>query len=254
MPYAIRLDEINSFLDRYLAGKGKSTKSQARIALKHWEKYVEQTKAEHIKTYHIDQFIVEKRNQLKSRTLLPYLFHIAKYFERMDQEQLREHIMKEREKLRLEMRDEGRKVAIHHGVLEMLKAVTNPRDKLILRLLLWSEIPVGCLEKLKVKHVNLKERKYEVLCNDNKTIGGVLYSDIPMIVEEIEKERNLRQEDSLIGINTRQIQNLIPKYAKRVGIPYKVTPLDLREFAQNPARDMLIELYEKEKRHSHWRT
>lgn len=249
----IKLDEIKSFLKSYLAKKGKGTERQAKIVLSNWERFIKQSPADQVKSHEIDLFIFHKSEDLKPRTLLAYLFHLAQYFGEMQKHELKEHIMKRREKIRLEMKEKSPKIAFHREVLKMLKALTKPRDKLILRLLLWSEIPIGCLEKLKVKDFNLKERKYEVLCGDGKIIRGVLYSDTPMIIEEIIKQNNLRQEDYLIGIKTRLIHYLIPKYAKKVGISYRVTPLDLREFAKDVARDMLIELYEKKKSNTHWR-
>ncbi|MCK4482125.1 hypothetical protein KAU55_02790 [Candidatus Bathyarchaeota archaeon] len=240
------MDEIKSFLKGYLAKKGKGTERQAKIILSNWEKFIEQKSAVEVKPRDIDLFIFRKSKDWKPRTLLAYLFHLAQYFGGMQEDKLKERIMERRKEIRDEMKEKSPKIAFHREVLKILKAVTDPRHKLILRLLLWSEIPIGCLEKLQVKDFNIKERKYETRCNDDgKTIHGVLYSDIPIIIEEVMKQNNLRQENYLIGIKTRTIHSLIPKYAKKIGITYRVTPLDLREFAKNPARDMLIEEYER---------
>ena len=243
MQKEVKLDEMKSFLKSYLAKKGEGTKRQARIILSDWEKFIKQKTAKEVKPHHINLFIFRKSEDLKPRTLLAYLFHLAQYFGEMQEHELKEYVMKRRQKIKLEMKQKHPKTDFHRDVLEMLKAVTKPRHKLILRLLLWSEIPIGCLERLKVKNFNLKEKKYETLCNDIKIIRGELYSDTPTVIEEVIKQNNLNQEDYLVGIKTRTIHSLIPKYAKKVGILQRVTPLDLREFATNPARDMLIEFY-----------
>ena len=238
------LREIEAFLDRYLVSKSGSTEGQAISALRHWEDYVRQKPASQVKPNDIDKFILHQKKHLSLNTLSVYLFYIAKYFCWMERQDLEKHIMKERRKLEAEENAERSIPINHHGVLKMLRVVTQPRDKLLIRLLLWTEIPIGCLENLKVRHI-VEEEKYEMPC-DGKIIRGVLHSDTPLIIKRIVKEKNLGQDDELVGITERQIQNLIPNYARKVGIQDKVTPLDLREFGKNPLlRNMLIELYEK---------
>jgi len=244
------LEELEAFLESYLAEKVESTRKQARIALRHWEEYVRQKPCVDIKLNTIDQFILHEKKRLKPRSLYVYLFHIAKYFHSMNRFDLKEHTMNERKRLQLQF--EAEEIAEpapidHKGVLKMLMTVTKLRDKLILRLLLWSEIPLGCLENLKVRHI-IEGERYEFHCK-GRIVRGILYSDTPKIIDEIIRKKNLRQNDELIGISKRQIENLIPKYAKKIGIPYKVSPHDLREFGKNPhLRNILIQLYEDDKK------
>jgi len=235
------LEEVKAFLRSYLEGKSESTKEQAKIALTHWENFTRQ-KPSDVETKDVDEFIFEYLKRLKSASLSVYLFHIGKYLAWSEKPDLEKYIMNERNKLDVE--ELAKSFIDHNDVLKMLTKVTALRDKLIIRLLVFSEIPIGCLKNLKVRHI-FNEKNYDVPCK-GKMISGVFYSDTSEIIRRYVKERKLKKNDELIGIGERAIEYLIPDYAKKMGIKKKVTPKDLRKVGKDHfKRNVLIEMYEK---------
>lgn len=242
------LDEIEAFLLEYFKGKGKSTKRQARIALKHWENFSKQ-KPTQVEPKDVNRFVYEYLKRLEPNSLSVYLFHIGKFLSSSGKKELEKHIVKIRKGLESEGVTEPSAVD-YHDVLKMLTEVTEPEGKLLVRLLVFSDIPIGCLEELEVRHIYDK-RNYDMYCK-RKRISGTFYSDTPEAISNIINEKGLKDDnDKIIGITERHIQNLIPDYAKKVGIKKKVTPKDLRRFAKNrDLRNWLIDEYEKRKKES----
>ena len=236
------LEEVKAFLKSYSEGKTESTRKQADIALTHWENFTRQKPTE-VEPKDVDKFIYVYMKRLKPNSRSVYLFHIGKYLAWSGRKDLEKYIMDVREKLDAE--EIAKSPINHRDILKMLTKVTELRGKLIIRLLVFSEIPIGCLKNLRVRYI-YNEKNYEMHC-ESKFIHGDLYSDTPRVIRNIIKERKLKPDDELIDIGERQIQNLIPDYAKKVGILKRVTPYDLRRFGKNPhLRDVLVELYEKE--------
>lgn len=238
-------DETEVFLHSYVARKDKSFKKQAHSALKLWKDSVKKS-SEQVNRDDIIQFFYTHKN-MKPRSLSVYLLHIAKYLGWKNQD-LEKYVMEKRKAVEERIKPASESPIDHHGVLKMLKEVTELRDKLIVRLLLWNKIPIGCLEDLKVRDISIKEKSYQIYCERERGgfIRGDLYSDTSKIISSIIEEKNLKSDDKLIGISVRQIQKLISEYAKKIGIPKKVNPKDLRQFGKNALlRDMLIEEYER---------
>ena len=252
------LDDIKAFLEHYLKGKGNSMKVQAKVALWHWENFTGQkpTKAGHSD---VDRFVHRKRHapkekdRLEKGTLSVYLLHIAKFYEWLGRGKpdpkfavLAECMMDKSRELKPE---ETAEHVNHRDVLKMLMRVEELQGKLLVRLLVFSEIPIGCLEELKVRHI-YDRKNYDMYCERaGKRISGTFYSDTSEIISRYIEEKNLNENDEIIGIKQRQIQYLITDCAKRVGIKKKVTPKDLRKFGKDPIkRKWLIEEYEKMKK------
>lgn len=237
------LEEVKAFLRSYSEGKSESTKEQANIALTHWENFTRQKPSE-VETKDVDKFIYVYMKRLKPTSLSVYLFPIGKYLAWSGRPDLEKYIMNERKKLDVE--EIAKSLIDHNDILKMLTKVTELRGKLIIRLLVFSEIPIGCLENLKVRHI-FNEKNYDMSC-EGKMISGVFYSDTSEIIRRYMKERKPKKNDELIGIGEREIQYLIPDYAKKVGIKKKVTPKDLRKVGKDPfKRNVLIEMYEEAK-------
>ena len=245
---------FEEFIDHYFEGKTGSER-QARAALKHWENHTGQDPYQ-VDPKDVDHFVYEKleapkkKDRLKPRTLSLYLLYIAKFYEWLGLGQrdsarytmLAKYTMEKSRRLTKQI-DEPSRIDLQE-VVRMLMKITELQGKLLVRLLVFSKIPIGCLNGLRVGHI-YNVRDYEVDCK-GKTIRGVLYSDTPEIVNAIRKERKLGTDDRLIDVSVRQIEYLVPRYAKKVGITKSVTPKDLKEFGKNPRlRKWLIEEYEK---------
>jgi len=236
------LEEVKAFLTSYLEGKSNSFKRQAKIALTHWERFTRQ-KPSDVEPKDVDKFIFEYKKRMKLSSLSVYLFHIGKYLAWAKREDLKEYIMKLRRRWGIKKNAES---IDHNDILKMLTKITELQCKLLVRLLLFSEIPIGCLENLETRHI-YNEKNYEMRCKD-KTISGVFYSDTPKIISERIQKESLEENDRIIGIGEREIQYLIPKYAKKVGIKKKVTPKDLRKIGKDQfKRGWLIEIYNEAK-------
>lgn len=242
------LDEIEAFLREYLKGKRESTKRQTRIALKHWENFTKQ-KPIQVEQKDVNRFVYEYLRLLEPNSLSVYLFHIGKFLSSSGKKELEKYIMKIRNGLESEGVTEPSPVD-YNDVLKMLTEVTEPESKLLVRLLVFSDIPIGCLEELKVRHIYVR-KKYDMYCERaGKRISGTFYSDTSEIISNIIKEKKLsNDDDKIIGITERHVQNLIPDYAKKIGIKKKVTPNDLRRFGKNrDLRNWLIDEYEERKK------
>ena len=233
------LHDVKAFLKQYLEGKGTS---QARIALWHWENFTEQKPSE-VDQRVIDKFIYEFKKRLKPNSLIVYLFHIGEYLAWSGKKDLKKYIMERRKKLKAEDTTEH---LDHHDVLKMLMEVEELLGKLLVRLLLFSEIPIGCLEELRVRHIH-GGKNYDMYCERaHKWISGTFYSDTSDIIDQYIEGKN--EDEEVIGIKQREIQYLITDYAKKVEIDKKVTPKDLRKIGKDKfKRDWLIEEYEKNK-------
>ncbi len=234
--------EIDAFLRGYLAEK-KSAKVQIRSAFKEWEKFVDGKPAAQVEFKDIDQFILLKRtpsNDAKAwspKTLTIYLPHIGEYFGRQGRLDLANYVVNERLKIQKETKKGA--PANHLDVLKMLNSANSLRDKLVLRLLLLSDIPIGCLGELKVRHI-INGKEYEILCNGELKRAELDPETVKIISDTIEETR-LGQNDNLIGIGERQIQQWMGEYAKEIGAPNKVTPMDIREFGRSIPREMLLD-------------
>jgi hypothetical protein len=237
------LEEVKAFLKIYLEGKAESTKKQADVALTHWENFTKQ-KPFKVEPQDVDKFFYVCLKRLNPNSLSAYMFHIGKYLAWSGRKDLEEYIMNIRKKL--DAKEIAKSTIDHHDILKMLTKVTELRGKLIIRLLVFSEIPIGCLKNLKVRHI-YNEKNYEMPCK-GRNISGVFYSDTAEIIKKYISEEKLKKTDGLIGIQERAIQHLIPDYAEKVEIKKKVTPKDLRMFGKDPRkREWLIEVYEKDK-------
>ena len=236
------LEEVKAFLKSYLEGKTETTKEQANIALTHWENFTGQKPSE-VEQRDIDKFVYISKERWKLSTLSVYLFHIGEYLAWAKRKDLKEYIMKIRRRWVIE---ENAESIDHKDILKMLTKITEMQGKLLVRLLLFSEIPIGCLKNLERRHIYNK-KNYEMRCK-GKTISGFFYSDTPEIISKHIKQENLEENDRIVGIGEREIQYLIPKHAKKVGVKKKVTPKDLRKFGKDrDKRNWLIEEYEQKK-------
>jgi len=236
------IHEIEAFLENYLEGKSESMKKQARVALSHWEIFTRQ-KPTQVEQNDVDRFVYNYKRLLKPSSLSVYLFYIGKFLGSSTKKDIESYIMKIRNRLETEETTEPSPID-HHDILKMLTEVTDPQGSLLVRLLLFSDIPIGCLEELEVRHI-YDARNYEIHCKGRR-ISGTFHSDTPEIISYIIEEKKLtRDNDRIVGITERHVQNLIPDYARKVGIAKKVTPKDIRKFGENPhLRKILIELYE----------
>ena len=236
------LGETKAFLKSYLEGKSESTKTLFNIALTHWENFTQQ-KPSDVESKDVDKFVYVYRKHLKSSSLSVYLVPIGKYLAWSGRKNLEAHIKKIRRNLDAEAIEES--PPNHNDILKMLTKIKDLRARLIIRLLLFSQIPISCLKNLKVRHI-YGEKNYEIPCK-GKMISGILHSDTSKIIRRYITEKNLKENDRIIGIGEREIQYLIPDYAKEVGIRKKVTPKDLRKFGKDQIkRNWLIEIYEKD--------
>lgn len=238
------LEEVKAFLKIYLEGKAESTKKQADIALTHWENFTKQ-KPSKIDPKDVDKFVYVYLKRLEPSSLSAYLFHIGKYLAWSEKKDLEEYIMNIKKKLDAEQITKSN--IDYQDILNMLENVTELQGKLIIRLLLFSEIPIGCLKNLKVRHIYNGKKNYEMKCK-GRSINGVFYSDTSEIIKKYISENKRKDDDGLIGFSERKIQYLIPDYAKKVKIKKKVTPKDLRKFGKDPdKRKWLIDVYEEHK-------
>ena len=242
------LKEIEGFLKSYLKGKSEITKKQADIALTHWENDIRQKLSSQVKKNDIDMFVFRKKEHLKPNSLVVYLFHIGKYFAWSERKDLEKYVMRIRKRIRKKLKTKETVESIdHNDILEMLMEVAELQGKLWIRLLLFSEIPIGCLKNLKVRHI-FDKNKYQIPCK-GKMINGVLHSDTPEIINKYIEEEKLKENDEIIDISIRKFQYLIPKYARRVGINKAVTPKDLRKIGKDSfKREWLSEVYVKAKK------
>jgi len=254
------LEIFRTFINRHY--KGKTGERQAEAALKLWEKHTKQNPHE-AGHQDVDSLISKKleapikKDRLTPKTLSLYLLYIAKFYDWLARGKphlvryttLAEYIMEKSNQLvTKEIADEANSVD-HKDVLKMLIGIRELLGKLLVRLLVFSKIPIGCLNSLRVREIYDK-RKYQTYCK-GRTIEGDLYSDTPEIISEYIEKNELKNNDKLINISERHIQNLIPDYAHKIGIEKKVTPRDLRKFGKNlDLRNWLIEEYEKTKKES----
>ena len=256
------LEIFEVFINQYFEGKIGSGVKQAKPALKHWENHIGQdpyrvVHADVDRFSHKKLYALKKKDRLKEGTLSAYLFYIAKFYDWLGRGNqpdsakytaLANYIMKKSRKVKSKEIVEPDFIDVEE-VVKMLTEITELKGKLLIRLLVFSKIQEGCLKNLGIGDI-YNERNYEMDCK-GKTIRGVLYSDTPEVINAIKERRKLTIEDKLVDISVRQIQYLIPKYAKKVGITKRVTPRDLKEFGKNQRlRKLLIREYESTKKKS----
>lgn len=252
------LDIFEAFIDDYFTGDMTGAK-QARAAFKLLGNYTGQNPyqigaSDIARLIHRKLTAPKEEDRLEQSSLSLYLFYIAKFYEWLGHlnpdsakyTTLAKHIKKEIRKLKAEEVTDSDFIDIP-DIVKMLTEITELEGKLLVRLLAFSKIPIGSLNRLRVGHI-YSEGEYE-MDYKGKTIRGVLYSDTPEIINATKERRNLETDDKLLDISVRQIQYLIPKYAKKIGITEKVTPRDLKEFGKTPRlRKWLIREYEKTKK------
>lgn len=254
------LNVFEAFIDHYFGEKATSGEGQARAALKQWENQTGQDPYQ-VDPKDVDRFVYKKlhepkkKDRLKPSSLSLYLLYIAKFYEWLglgegdlaQYKMLAKYTMEKSRRLMKQI-DEPSRIDLQE-VVKMLMKISELQGKLWVRLLVFSKVPIGCLNSLRVRHV-YNEGNFEMDCK-GKIVRGVLYSDTPEIVSEYIEENELELEDKLVDISERQIQYKIPRYAKKVGITKRVTPKDLKEFGKDPRlRRWLIAEYEKEKKGS----
>lgn len=248
---------FEEFIDYYFGEKTRSGEKQARAAFELWENHTGQDPYQ-VDPKDVDHLVYEKlhahekKDRLEPSSLSLYLLYIAKFYEWLGlgelnsarYKMLAKYAQEKSRRLTKQIHEPSR-ITLQE-VVRMLMGIAELQGKLLVRLLVFSKIPNGCLNSLRVRHIS-NERNYEMNCR-GKTICGDLYSDTPEIVDAVIEERKLRSDDRLVDISERQIQYLIPKYAKEVGLTKRVTPKDLKEFGKNARlREWLIQEYEKKR-------
>jgi len=254
------LEIFRTFINTHY--KGKTGQRQVEAALELWEKHTRQ-KPYQVGISDVDSFVDEKLNaperkdRLRPRALSLYLLYIAKFYEWLGDSKpesekyvkLAKYIKEKSREVKPKKNAEPSSVD-HHDVMKMLMEFTELSGRLLIRLLVFTNIPIGCLNNLEKRHIKNNEREYEMKCR-GKSISGVLYSDTPDIIREYIEKKKLENEDKFLDISERHFENLIPDYAGKVGIEKRVTPRDLRKFAENPdLRNWLIEDYEEAKKNA----
>lgn len=251
------LEIFEVFIDSYFVGK--TGNRQAEAALKHWENHAGQDPYQ-IDLKDVDRFVYKKLNapkdedKLKPATLSLYLLYIAKFYEWLGG--LEKPDSAYYATLAKYMREKSAKLAaqIHEpsgidlqDAVEMLTEITDLQGELLVRLLVFTEIPVGCLNDLRVRDIH-NDGTYGMNCG-KKIIDGLFYSDTPQTIHKYIVEKKLQSDDKLIDMSQRQIEYLIPRFARKAGISKRVTPKDLKEFGKDRRlRKWLIREYEKRAR------
>jgi hypothetical protein len=245
------MSEVDIFL-RNLRTKSKSKRKLSEASLKAWNEYTRgNLLAKDIERKHINEFSswLEKEKGRTIGTVVDYLSPLAAFFDE-NKPELKPYILKKQRELKAyikTMRKPPQEPMIFDVALNILKAAEELRYRLLFLLLAVEGMSNTCIEKLQVRHIDLKQRTYEIPL-DPDLKSGQLHPYTTKIIETHIKKYALEPTDRLIGISERTIYNLTKKYAKRIRLrEWKdVTPHKMSSLGKNnQLRELLIRALEK---------
>ena len=112
--------------------------------------------------------------------------------------------------------------------LRLIESVDNYRDKLIVKLLYSTGMRVGELTKLKVEHIDFRERFIHIPAENTKTNTArtvIVAKDVLSDVSAYLKIAKIKR-GKLFSLTVRRLQQLIKKYAQRANL--EASPHTLR--------------------------
>lgn len=205
-----------------LIGKSKNTKKTYMIALKKFHAWLSK---EDFEVKDILRFLTElELRNAKISTLRLYAIILKKYAK---------FLGKDASKIAIpSMKIEPKQVYVKEEDLErFLSAFDNLRDKLIVRLLLFTGCRVGEIANMHVEDVDFSRRVIKIVDHGHYEIKRQRLVPIDeetarMLKEYIKGKRNGR----IFEIGVRAIQKMIKKRAKQAGLAYaeSITPHKLR--------------------------
>jgi integrase/recombinase XerD len=115
----------------------------------------------------------------------------------------------------------------------LLKAARKPKDKLLLNLLISTGMRLGELRGIRVKNVDFEGGRIRVklkrgAIREYIIVPALVHDNVPRLIKNRIKDKNLGPDDLLIGLSQRGIQYTIGILAKRANINKPLSPHKLR--------------------------
>ena len=251
--------DIEVFLTDSLRTAGTAKKKLYKYSMKAWDEYcsTERLLPQKAEEKDIDGFVewgIRERNW-DIGVAITYLIPLSVFFGKRNKP-LRRYILGKQKALRNQKKDtetekpDDTQPLVFDIALKLLEAAEELRDRLCLWLLIVEGMSNLCLQKIQVRHIDFRQMTYCVDFNSRPSEKGRLRSSTVKLIEICKEKYHLEQDDGLLGIRERTIQNLAKKYARQIHLPQwkSITLNMLRKLGNsNDLRVLLVRAYEKKK-------
>lgn len=208
------------------------------IALSDWENFLlsRDNPISALKLSDIDSYALNLRNRVKPRTASNYLQYLALYFKHYNEIDLSNRVKERNREFKKEFSKDI--LLIHPKDVETLYSKAKPKAKLMIRLLLLEpQIDIGLLEKIVYSG---KDAKGKVQFRIGDKITPINETTLKLAQPLL--ERNLRRGDlRLLSTCKRAMDEYFSIYTRKV-LPYKITPNNLRRFAETQHPDVVLKV------------
>ncbi len=222
----IKTSSMRDYLETVCSDQSSALRNLAEISLRHWQKYLlsRDNPNSEIGIKDLTRFISNLRNnQATPITVANYLGQLVGYFNHESRQDLADFAT-DRKKM---LQKQGKKkiVPIRVKDLMSLYRMSDTEDKVLMRLLLFGDIPIGSLGKIVVSKENSGKLNFRV--------GSEFYRVDETTIKIAEPLMSNNNSNLLSFTSDRQVAAHIHDLAQKLNVDYTIQAKTLRMFGKH---------------------